>query len=55
MISRFTSIGDMTDGSTTYRVSIWLGTLDMLKHYWLCGIGPGMLENMSLSTQEADW
>ena len=41
VISRFTSIGDMTDGSTTYRVSIWLGTLDMLKHYWLCGIGPG--------------
>ena len=41
VISRFTSIGDMTDGSTTYRVSIWLGTLDMLKHYWLCGVGPG--------------
>ena len=41
VISRFTSIGDMTDGSTTYRVSIWMGTLDMLKDYWLCGIGPG--------------
>lgn len=41
VISRFTSIGDMTDGSTTYRVSIWLGTLAMLKDYWLCGIGPG--------------
>ncbi|MCI9156084.1 MAG: murein biosynthesis integral membrane protein MurJ [Lawsonibacter sp.] len=41
VISRFTSIGNMTDGSTTYRVSIWLATVDMLKHYWPCGIGPG--------------
>lgn len=41
VISRFTSIGDMTDGSTTYRVSIWMATVDMLKHYWPCGIGPG--------------
>ncbi len=42
VISRFTSIGDLTDGSTSYRLSIWLGTLDMLKDYWLCGIGPGV-------------
>jgi O-antigen ligase len=41
VISRFASIGDLTDGSTSYRVSIWLGTLSMLKDYWLCGIGPG--------------
>ncbi len=39
---RFTSIGDMTDRSTSYRVSIWLGTLAMLRDgYWLTGIGPG--------------
>lgn len=41
IISRFTSIGDMADGSTSYRVAIWLGTISMLKDYWVCGIGPG--------------
>lgn len=41
VISRFTSIGDLNDTSTSYRVSIWLGTLAMLKDYWFCGIGPG--------------
>ena len=42
VISRFTSIGNLTDGSTSYRVSIWLGTISMLKDYWLCGVGPGV-------------
>lgn len=41
VISRFTSIGNLTDKSTSYRVYIWMGTLAMLKDYWLCGIGPG--------------
>jgi len=41
VIARFTSIGNLSDNSTSYRVYIWLGTLDMLKDYWLCGIGPG--------------
>ena len=41
VISRFTSIGNLTDNSTSYRVYIWIGTLAMLKDYWLCGIGPG--------------
>lgn len=41
VISRFTSIGNLKDGSTSYRVSIWMGTLAMLKDYWMCGIGPG--------------
>ena len=39
--ARFASIGNLSDSSTSYRVSIWMGTLDMLKDYWLCGIGPG--------------
>lgn len=42
VLSRFTSIGDMGDTSTSYRVYIWMGTLAMLKHYWFCGVGPGM-------------
>lgn len=42
VIGRFTSIGNLADNSTSYRVSIWIGTLSMLKDgYWLCGIGPG--------------
>ena len=41
VISRFTSIGNLTDNSTSYRVYIWMGTLAMLKDYWPCGIGPG--------------
>ena len=41
VISRFTSIGNLGDNSTSYRVFIWMGTLAMLKDYWLCGIGPG--------------
>ncbi|NLT14001.1 MAG: hypothetical protein GXY05_06620 [Clostridiales bacterium] len=42
VITRFTSIGDFTDSSTSYRVYIWLGTIAMLKNYWLSGIGPGI-------------
>ena len=38
---RIMSIGNMEDTSTSYRVFIWLGTLGMLKHYWLGGIGMG--------------
>ncbi|MCD8390532.1 MAG: O-antigen ligase family protein [Firmicutes bacterium] len=41
MVDRFLSIGNMADSSTSYRVYIWLGTLGMLKHYWLGGIGMG--------------
>ncbi|NLM83773.1 MAG: hypothetical protein GX189_03585 [Clostridiales bacterium] len=42
IIARFASIGDMSDSSTSYRVYIWLGTLAMLRDYWLPGVGPGM-------------
>ncbi len=41
IILRFASIGDMTDSSTSYRVYIWMGVIEMLKDYWICGIGPG--------------
>ncbi|MDR0445986.1 MAG: O-antigen ligase family protein [Oscillospiraceae bacterium] len=42
IISRFLSIGNLKDGSTSYRVYIWLGTLSMLRDFWLVGIGPGV-------------
>ncbi len=41
IINRFMSIGNMNDSSTSYRVYIYLGTISMLKDYWLSGIGPG--------------
>ncbi|MBQ9313866.1 MAG: O-antigen ligase family protein [Clostridia bacterium] len=42
IISRFTSIGNMEDTSTSYRVYIWMGTLSMLKDYWISGVGMGI-------------
>ena len=41
ILNRFLSIGDVGDSSTSYRVSIWLGTIAMLKDFWFTGIGPG--------------
>ena len=41
IINRFLSIGDMKDSSTSYRVYIWMGTLLMLRDFWLSGIGLG--------------
>ena len=41
IVSRFTSIGNLADTSTSYRVNIWRGSIRMLKDYWLCGIGVG--------------
>lgn len=41
MIERFSSIGNMEDSSTSYRVYIWMGALGMMKHYFAGGIGMG--------------
>lgn len=41
VINRFMSVGDTTDTSTSYRVYIWMGTISMLRDYWLCGVGLG--------------
>ncbi|MDR0915977.1 MAG: O-antigen ligase family protein [Oscillospiraceae bacterium] len=42
IIARFTSIGNVSDGSTSYRIYIWLGTLALIRTHWLIGIGPGV-------------
>ena len=42
IVNRFLSIGNVSDSSTNFRVSIWLGTLAMLRDYWFTGIGPGV-------------
>ncbi len=41
IINRFSSIGDMKDSSTSYRVYIWMGTLAMMRDFWVSGIGMG--------------
>ena len=41
VITRFTSIGNMADTSTSYRVRIWLGSLAMLKDFGFSGLGYG--------------
>lgn len=41
IINRFSSIGNMADSSTSYRVSIWKGAIDMIKEYWYRPIGQG--------------
>lgn len=41
IISRFASITNLTDSSTSYRIGIWVGTTRMLHDFWLLGIGLG--------------
>lgn len=41
VIERFTSIGNLGDSSTSYRVNIWYGTFNMLRNFGLHGIGLG--------------
>ena len=41
ILDRFTSIGNMTDSSTSYRVFIWEATANMIKDNFICGIGVG--------------
>ncbi|MBQ6789739.1 MAG: O-antigen ligase family protein [Clostridia bacterium] len=41
IINRFTSIGNMADSSTSYRVSIWRGAVHMLRDNFFSGIGVG--------------
>lgn len=41
IVSRFTSIGNMTDSSTSYRVYIWRATINMIEDNLLTGIGIG--------------
>lgn len=42
IINRFTSIGNLGDTSTSYRVHIWQGTFNMLEDHFLGGIGIGV-------------
>ena len=41
ILSRLTSIGNLADTSTAYRVSIWTASVNMLKDIFRSGIGTG--------------
>ncbi len=41
ILSRITSIGNVKDSSTSYRVAVWIGSARMMKDYWFSGIGLG--------------
>lgn len=41
VMNRFTSIGNLADTSSSYRMSILLGSLRMAQDYWITGIGLG--------------
>lgn len=41
ILNRLTSIGNMQDSSTAYRVSVWVASLRIAKDYWMSGIGIG--------------
>ncbi len=48
IMHRLTSIGNMKDSSTAYRVSVWIASLRIAKDYWVGGIGlgPGAFERI---------
>ena len=41
IMTRFTSIGDLADSSTSYRVSIWVASMKIIESFPLTGIGIG--------------
>ncbi len=41
IVERLSSIGNMNDSSTSYRVYIWMGAIGILRHYLIGGIGMG--------------
>jgi|LSQX01.3.fsa_nt_gb O-antigen ligase len=41
VVSRFTSIGNLADTSTSYRVNIWKGALNIARDFIISGIGTG--------------
>lgn len=41
IVGRLLSIGNTEDTSTAYRVSIWMASVNLIKKFWLSGIGLG--------------
>ncbi len=41
VLARIMTIGNLQDSSSSYRLDIWSGVLDMLKMWWFTGVGIG--------------
>ncbi len=41
IMARLTSIGNTGDSSTSYRISVWMASINMAKDYFLTGVGLG--------------
>jgi O-antigen ligase len=41
VISRFASIGNLKESSSAYRYVVWLGSIEVIKDFWIAGIGIG--------------
>ncbi len=41
VINRILTIGNLSDSSSSYRIDIWSGCVEMLKKWWICGLGVG--------------
>ncbi len=39
--NRILTIGNTSDSSSAYRITIWTGVFDMLEEYWFTGVGLG--------------
>ncbi len=53
IVMRFLSIGNMGDSSTSYRVYIWRAAIDMIKDFFLFGIGAGEVNFKAVYPQYA--
>lgn len=42
VMTRISTISNMEDSSTAYRFPLWKATIDMIKDYWVNGIGLGI-------------
>lgn len=42
MLNRLSNIGDRADASTNYRYYIYMSAFDMIKNYWMSGVGTGV-------------
>lgn len=41
IMSRILTIGNLQDSSSSYRIDIWAGCVDMLRDFWVTGVGLG--------------
>ena len=41
IMARLTSIGNTGDSSTSYRISVWMASINMAQDYFLTGVGLG--------------